>query len=161
VEFLERLEFDAPPQDVWAMMLEEDYLRRCSVDLGATRVGVAVTELTSSVTMRIPTPWALRPLVGLEIEVYQQYAWSEPRPDGSRRGAMRISARRSPIVLAGSFHLLPTPQGTVIDYVLDLTAMLPMHETRIAPAIEPTFRHGFTVYEHNGHDYLARSVRKP
>lgn len=144
-------DYAATPQEVFAMLADEDFQARKCAATGALRHSVSVStqgERTVIVSHRdLPTqdfPDFVRSLVGATLAVVETQDWGPPGPDGARQGRLTVDIVGAPIDLAGTLSLAPDGRGSVESIDGDLKARIPLIGGKIeqaaAPAIESAIR---------------------
>jgi hypothetical protein len=134
--------FPAAVDTVFAMLSDEDYVRRKAEAMGALEHDVTVEPLASGGarirllrTLPSVVPDFVRPLVGETIDVVQTEDWHGARPDGSRLGEMRAQISNAPVSLSGGMSLLPTNDGTIHRLDATIKARIPFVGGRIEQGI--------------------------
>jgi hypothetical protein len=156
------IDYAATPQEVFAMLADEDFqARKCAAN-GARRHVVSIEsedELTTIVSTRdLPTddlPSFVRSIVGDTLTVTETQEWGPPGTDGTRSGRLTVNIVGAPIDLAGTLLLAPGGQGSVETVEGDLKARLPLIGDKIEKAAAPAIQSAIRVESETGEAWLA------
>src|SRR5665648_178986 len=114
------IDYAATPQDVFAMLADEEFQNRKCAATGARRHMVSVRaqgERTIIVSTRdLPAddfPHFVRSMVGDTLTVTETQDWGTPGTDGARKGRLTVDIAGAPIDLAGNLSLAPGGRGAV------------------------------------------------
>jgi len=162
MELRETLEYDAPPERVFAMLCdpafrnrvcEEQRAIRHSVDIQPDSEGARV-EVVRVLPARVPD--LVKSMVGETIETHQQERWGPAGADDSRRADMQVQIKGQPATVTGEVRLEPSGSGTRQTVLADVRVKIPFVGKRIEPEIAKAIRAGITVEHRLGVAYLAR-----
>ncbi len=155
--------YTARPEQVFAMLCDEDFQRRKCQATGAVSFEVSVTvrgERTVIRTRRtMPTasfPDFVKSMVGATLPLTQTDDWGPAAADGSRQGTMSVEVSGAPIGMTGALTLAPTRAGTVQRIDCDLRARVPLFGARIEKAAAPAIQAGIAVERQTGQAWLQR-----
>ncbi|WP_062463411.1 DUF2505 domain-containing protein [Demequina soli] len=139
--------FDAPLEDVWAMMTDRGFAHARAVAMGTETAEVDVDEPADGsrvVVLRadVPTssiPPEIRSLVGRSLAVTYTEAW-EPPTEADRVGTFAVEIAGAPGHVAGAIGLTADGEATDLLATGDVTAHVPligsMVERAVASAVE-------------------------
>jgi hypothetical protein len=157
----DEIDYAASPEQVFAMLSDEDFQRRKCQATGALSSQVSVTvngERTVIRTRRtMPTatfPDFVKSMVGDTLPLIQTDDWGPPAADGSRQGTLTVEVSGAPLGVTGTLALKPRGAGTVEHIECDLKARVPLFGSRIESAAVPAIRAGITVEQHTGQVWL-------
>ncbi|REF37573.1 uncharacterized protein DUF2505 [Thermasporomyces composti] len=153
--------YPADPTAVYAMLTDEDFLRRRAQAAHALRHDVKVEPTGGGHRTRLhqflpaEVPDFVRKLVGDEIELTEVIAWEAAEPDGSRRAEVRVDVASAPVTLRGTIRLVPDSAGTRQILDAELKASVPLIGKKIEEAAAPAVAAGLTGMEELGRQWLA------
>ena len=144
-------DYPATPQEVFAMLADEDFQARKCLATGALGHSVSVRaqgDRTVIVSSRdLPTdnfPDFVKSFVGATLAVTETQDWGPADPNGARQGRLTVDLDGVPMDLAGTLSLAPAGRGSVESVDGDLKARIPLLGGKIeraaAPAIESAMR---------------------
>jgi uncharacterized protein YndB with AHSA1/START domain len=157
------IDYASTPQEVFAMLADEDFqARKCAAN-GARHHTVSIRaqgERTIIVTTRdLPTdglPQFVRSMVGDTLAVTETQDWGPPDADRARSGTLTVHIADAPIDLAGTLSLAPGGEGSVETVEGDLTARIPLIGDKIEKAAAPAIQSAIRVESETGKAWLAR-----
>lgn len=115
------LNYDAPPDQVFDMLLDEDFLARKASATGALSHQAAVSTLGDAVRIRLhrvlppAVPDFARPFVGDTLDVVQVDEWGSAAADGSRSGTFTAEIKGVPASIRGTLRLTPRGVGGTVE----------------------------------------------
>ena len=155
-------DYAATPQEVFAMLADEEFQARKCAATGALRHSVSVSsqgERTVIVSHRdLPTqdfPDFVRSLVGATLAVVETQDWGPPDPDGARQGRLTVDIVGAPIDLVGTLVLAPDGRGSVESIEGDLKARIPLIGAKIEQAAAPAIESAIRVEKETGQAWLG------
>lgn len=158
----ERYELPAPPDEVFQMLTDEDFVTRKCAAQHAIRHSAQVHRRGDTAKVvahrELPTggfPDFAKALVGHTIHVTETVEWSAPRPDGSRTGRLTVHMGAAPIGVHGTITLAPGGAGSVVTYDGDLKARVPFIGGRVENAAKPTLIAGIRKERETGDVWLT------
>ncbi len=156
-----QLRFDADPADVFAMLVDEDFIARKVRAANAIGHNVKVTRADDQVTIRLlrqmppDVPDFLRRLVGRTIDLDQTDVWRPAAPDGSRHGTIAIDMVGKPVTLRGTMRLHRDGGVTVTTVNAKIKASVPLMGGKIEDAIHGGLLEAAKREEEVGRAWLA------
>lgn len=161
MELREVLEYDAPPDRVFAMLCDSRWREQVCKEQRAVGWNVAVRSLDSgganvSVTRTLPArvPDLVKSMVGQTIETAQTEQWGPAAADGSRRADFDVQVKGQPATVTGEVRLEPNGVATRQTVVCDVRVQIPFVGKRIEPEIAKAIRAGIIVEHRLGAAYL-------
>ncbi|MEI2731566.1 MAG: DUF2505 domain-containing protein [Dermatophilaceae bacterium] len=158
----ERYELPAPPDKVFAMLTDEEFVaRKCAAQHAIRHSGTVHRHGDGAKVVahrELPTggfPDFAKALVGHTIHVTETVEWSPARSDGTRTGKLTVHMGAAPIGVHGTITLAPGGAGSVITYSGDLKARVPFIGGRVENAAKPTLVAGIHKERDTGADWLA------
>jgi hypothetical protein len=162
MEISATFEYAATPDEVFAMLANEDFQARKCVATGALSHSVSISQQgdrTVIVSSReLPTdgfPDFVKSLVGATLAVTETQDWGPADPAGRRLGSLTVHIAGAPIDLAGILSLAPDAQGSVESVDGDLKARIPLIGGKIEKAAAPTIESAIRVERETGQAWLA------
>lgn len=160
------IRYDASPEQVAAMLADEDFVEAKCVAMGALKHTVLVEgdargAFTVTYSRTMPTndfPEAARRFVGDTVVIRQVDDWREPDADGSREGTLSVEITGAPVRLSGTQRLSPEGAGTVQAVDGDLKASVPIVGGKLEKAAEPALRAAMRTENRTGREWLARTA---
>ena len=157
------IEFAAPPQEVFAMLADEEFQNRKCVATGALRHTVSITaqdDRTIIVSTRnMPSdgfPHFVRSMVGETLAVTETQDWGQPGADGVRHGRLTVAIAGAPVALSAALSLTPGGEGCVETIEGDLKASIPLIGPKIEQAAAPAIQGAIRVESKTGKAWLER-----
>jgi uncharacterized protein YndB with AHSA1/START domain len=135
------LTYDAPPDQVFAMLTDDEFVARKARATGALSYVVDITDDGHRVTVELrrvmppKVPDYVRRLVGDTVDVDQIDVW-EPAQDGTRKGTFTARISGAPVSMSGTLSLEPAPGGHAVE-VLDahVNASIPFLGGKVEKAV--------------------------
>lgn len=153
--------YAADPEAVFAMLVDEAFLRRRAEASHALSHDVDVTHsasgTTSTVRQSLPAevPDFLRKFVGTTVELTETITWAPPSADRSRTGTLVVEVANAPVTLKGTITLSLGGGGTQQVVDAELKASVPLVGRKIEEAAQPAVIAGIDGMEELGHDWLS------
>lgn len=152
-------QFAAPPDRVYAMSIDPEFLATACRDLAALEHSVSVEPngdgAVTRVSMEAETIPALAKLAGATITVGQEMSWGPAAADGSRQARVLIKVAGLPVLLDATARLAPTASGSVIDYAGDFTVNVPLVGGLLEKQAAPFVTETLDVQQRSGNHWLA------
>lgn len=161
MQLRETIEYDAPPEQVFAMLCdkawrehvcEATHALRWNVTIEAGDGGATVTVVRE---VRAEVPVAVRAMVGETIEIVATETWGLAAADGSRTADVRVQVSRQPAGMTGQLRLEPAGGGSRETLVGDVKVNIPFLGKTIEPEIAKAIRAALVVEGTAGRAYLA------
>jgi len=161
MDLREVLDYDAPPERVFAMLCDSGWRERVCQESRALRWDVRVVTTGNAATVTVVrvlparVPDVVKSMVGETIETVQTERWGPPGADGSRRGDFHVQVKGQPATVTGEVRLQPNGGGTRQTLAGDVRVKIPFIGKRIEPEIAKALRAGIGVEHRLGATYLA------
>jgi hypothetical protein len=156
------IDYSATPDEVFAMLIDEDFQNRKCVATGATSHTVDITasqDRTIIVCHRsMPAdefPSFVKSMIGESLSVTETQDWGPPGHDGDREGKLTVAMGGAPIQLDGSISLAQGGHGSLETIEADLKARIPMIGNKIEQAAAPAIQSAIRVESETGEAWLA------
>ncbi len=161
MELRETLEYQAPPERVYAMLVDRGFRERVCAEQGALHWEVSVAsegagtrvEVVRVLPARVPD--LVKRMVGETIETVQTERWGPSASDGARRASLFVQVRGQPATVTGELGLEPVGAGTQQHVVADVRVKIPFVGGRIEPEIASAIRAGIAVEHRLATAHLA------
>ena len=156
------IEYAATPQEVFAMLADQDFQTAKAKATGALEHDVSVTTkgdrtvITSKRTM--PTdefPDFVKGMVGDRLPVTETHEWGPAAGDGSRRGTITVAVGSLPVGLHGTLALGPGGEGTTQAVDGELKARIPLIGGKVEKAAAPAIEAAIDIERTTGRAWLA------
>jgi hypothetical protein len=167
MDFRYVMRLEASPDDVFALMLDEKYLReRCAAG-GGTDCAISTRQLPDggalvSVRRRVPARMsAFRGRVGAgHVTVRHTETWSARQADGARTGRFAGEVEGMPGSLAGRLSI--AREGDATSYALNgiIDVPVPFVGERLARAVATELTRGLALEEAFTHEWLAAHLQR-
>ena len=124
--------FPAPPDAVWQMLTDVEYIRTKGLRSGSLEVNPDVelrdgeTIIISRRKMPAKMPAFMKKFVGEVLILNETQKWGAAQPDGSRTGSFVIDFGGQPMAFHGTLELRPNGPGTAVVTDGDLRSPLPV-----------------------------------
>jgi hypothetical protein len=151
-----RLEFAAPPADVFTMLTDEKYLDEVCRATDSTSYDVDVSGSTTRTTRAFPAPAAVARFTGSELTVTEETTWGEASADGQRSGELQMNVQGQPVSMRGRLQLATGGRGTVVELTGDLKVAIPLLGKKLEQSTAPVVLAGFQRQQEVGERWLAR-----
>ncbi|MDQ3424563.1 MAG: DUF2505 domain-containing protein [Actinomycetota bacterium] len=114
------LTYDAPPDEVFAMLCDQDFRETVCAATQATSYDVTVDVVGDGVRVRVhrvmplpsDVPDMARKLVGDSIEIVHTEEWGPAQADGSRTARLRVEVPGKPVTMPGTIVLAARGTGS-------------------------------------------------
>ncbi len=124
--------FPAPPQEVWMMLADPEYISTKGLRSGSLEVNPEVaphgeeTLLVSRRRLPAKIPAFMKRFVGEELVLNETQRWGPAGPDGSRDGTFVIDFGGQPMAFRGELSLRPSGDGAELTTDGALKASVPL-----------------------------------
>jgi hypothetical protein len=163
VKFTADISYDAPPKDVYAMLVDPTFQDDVCRATGALEHTVDVREAgdgaTITTTRVLPAdglPDFVRTFVGSRLEVRRVDEWSAADAEAGRHGSVVVEISGTPVRLTGTLRLAAQDGGSVEHVVGDLKASVPLLGGKVERAAEPAIRAAIAKEQEIGTEWLGR-----
>src|SRR5450631_703222 len=157
------IDYSATPDEVFAMLADEDFQNHKCLATGARRHTVSITEHDNRTiilsTRDMPSdsfPSFVKSMVGDTLAVTETQDWGPPGTDGVRHGKLSVEIASAPVALHGTLSLTSGGEGCVETIESDLKASIPLIGGKIEQAAAPAIRSAIRVESENGKAWLER-----
>ena len=150
-----RLDFAAPPSDVYAMMLDKGFQEEVCVASESISYDVSVTESTTSTSRTLESPASAARFTGPELTIKEHVDWGDAAADGARTGALTMTVLGQPVSLKGELRLRPGGRGTTVDLQGQLKVAIPLLGRKLEQAAAPAVMAGFRTQQSVGDRWLT------
>ena len=129
--------YDAAPEDVFAMLSDDEFIVHKSLRSGSLEVDATVEEDPETVTihnrrvMPAKVPGFVKRFLGDTIPMAEKQEWGPEHTDGSRHGQFWVEFDGQPLHFAGTVALRPEGDGTAVQTVGDIKCTVPFVGGRI------------------------------
>jgi uncharacterized protein YndB with AHSA1/START domain len=151
-----RLEFAAPPADVYAMLTDKGYLEEVCVASHSISYEASVDGNVTRTSRGLPAPESAARFTGPVLTVLDETTWGEARADGSRNADVRLSVKGQPVTMRATMALTPGGRGTQVDLTGELKVNIPLFGKKMEQASAPAVLAGFRKQQEVGDDWLSR-----
>jgi len=156
------IDYAATPQEVFAMLSDEEFQNSKCLATGARRHSVSISardDHTLIVSSRdMPSddfPAFVKSMVGETLSVTETQDWGPAGADGVRHGKLTVDIAGAPIALAGTLSLTLSGQGSLETIDADLKASIPILGNKIEQAAAPAIKSAIRVESETGQAWLA------
>jgi len=156
------IDYAATPDEVFAMLADEEFQIRKCIATGARRHTVSIStqgDRTLIISTRdMPSddfPSFARSMVGDTLAVTETQDWGMPGADGVRHGRLTVDIAGAPIDLDGTLSLAPGDKGSVETVEGGLKARIPILGAKIEQAAAPAIESAIRVESETGSAWLA------
>ena len=149
-----RHEYPAPPDEIFAMMTDPDWLIMVVERVGAQSHHVTTTGDLIGVHAEVPAPDQVKAFTGATLAIDQQYTWA--RVEQGYDAHLAVTVERMPGGLDGQGSLRPTQLGTLVHYVGEVAVKVPLVGGRLEKAAAPHISRILQVQFDAGEEWLAR-----
>lgn len=124
--------FAAPPDQVWQMLTDPEYITTKGMRSGSLEVSPEVSAQADETLIisrrKLPAnlPRFMRRFVGDEVVLHETQKWDGVAEDGSRSGSFVIDFGGQPMAFRGNLQLQPAGDGTDLSTEGTLKASIPM-----------------------------------
>ena len=151
-----RLEFAAPPADVYAMLTNQGYLEEVCVASRSISYEASVDGNVTRTSRGLPAPESAARFTGPVLTVLDETTWGAAEADGSRTADVRLSVKGQPVTMRAAMRLVPSGVGTEITLTGELKVNIPLFGKKMEQASAPAVLAGFRTQQQVGNDWLSR-----
>lgn len=148
--------YNGTPEQVVALMQNEEFISDVAQHAGATSHDVAIEGDITKLRMTLPVPGDVAKFVGGTVDLTQTFDWSGPQADGSYLGKVDVDVKGFPITVAATAALRPTAGGTAGEYSGDLKVRIPLVGGKVEKMVAPFIKQAFEGIERRAQDWLSR-----
>jgi Protein of unknown function (DUF2505) len=152
------LDFAAPPDEVYAMMIDQRYLEEVCVASDSISHHVSAAGSTTQTSRTLPAPASAARFTGPQLTVNEEVVWGELAPDGSRSGTVTTTVLGQPVTFKGGIRLSPGGRGSVVDVRGDLKVAIPLLGRKLEESAAPAVMAGYRTQQEVGDRWLAGST---
>ncbi len=162
MELVRSYHFDASPDEVYDMFVDEEFVQARLTQTGALTSTIKITAEGSGVRIKthrdlppqVPD-WA-RKFVGETISLDEVERWQAPGPDGSRDGTIFVEITGAPVQVDATSRLAAGPTGgTEYTVTGTITASVPLFGKKIQEAAAPAITAALDKEADVGRRWLA------
>jgi hypothetical protein len=157
------IDYAATPDEVFAMLADEDFQNHKCAATGARRHTVSISvhnDRTIILSTRdMPSdgfPPFVKGMVGETLAVTETQDWGPLGADGVRHGRLTVEIAGAPVALDGALSLAVGGEGCVETIEGDLKARIPLLGSKIEQAAAPAIRGAIRVESRTGQAWLER-----
>lgn len=151
-----RLEFAAPPTDVYAMLTDKAYLEEVCVACHSLSYEASVDANVTRTSRGLPAPDVAARFTGPVLTVLDETTWNDAQADGSRTAQVRLTVQGQPVGMRATMNLTPGGRGTLVNLVGELKVNIPLFGKKMEQASAPAVLAGFAKQQEVGDDWLSR-----
>jgi hypothetical protein len=151
-----RLEFPAPPDQVFAMLIDQAYLEEVCVASHSLAYEASVAGNTTWTSRTLAAPSAAARFTGPELFIDDETTWGERQADGSRTADVRLTVRKQPVTFTATMRLVSSGPGSVVDLTGALKVAIPLVGKKFEQSTAPAVLAGFATQQQVGNDWLSR-----
>ncbi len=151
-----RLEFSAPPADVYAMMTDRAYLEEVCVASESLSFDASVDGNVTHTSRTFPAPANVARFTGPTLTVKDDTTWSAAAADGLRTADVRLTVLGQPVKMSATMRLTPGGQGSVVVLDGELKVAIPLIGKKMEQASAPAVLAGFRTQQQVGDAWLSR-----
>lgn len=152
-----RMEFAAPPEQVFALMLDQGFLEAVCQASGSLSYDVSIEGLATRTSRTLAAPESAARYTGAQLTIVEDVGWTDARPDGVRTGVVKMTVAGQPVNFNGEMRLAAGGPGTVADLTGELKVAVPLLGRKIEQSAAPAVLAGFRTQQQVGSDWLARA----
>ena len=152
------LDFAAPPDEVYAMMIDQRYLEEVCVASDSISYHVSAAGSRTQTSRTMPAPESAARFTGPQLTVNEEVVWGELSPDGSRSATVTSTVLRQPVTFKGGIRLSPGGRGSVVDVRGDLKVAIPLLGRKLEESAAPAVMAGYRTQQQVGDRWLASSA---
>jgi uncharacterized protein DUF2505 len=151
-----RLDFDATPHAVYAMMTNQAYLEEVCVASESLSYDASVNGSSTRTSRTMPSPESAARFTGPQLTVVEEVQWGEAGSDGARTGTLTMTVLGQPVRLSGTLQLGPGGRGTTVELTGELKVAIPLLGRKMEESAAPAVLAGFRTQQRVGDGWLAR-----
>jgi len=154
------LVYDHPPADVFAMFVDEDYVRARAEATGGSDIEAEVREtgdtieITNARSVVAEVPSFAQNMVGESIRISETHVWG-PEADGRREGTFEATFSGVPVILRGRLRLVPDGAGAVATLEGQIKATVPLVGRKIEHLVHDQVAAALVIEQELGASWLA------
>ena len=156
MDITSRLEFSAPPADVYAMMTDKAYLEEVCVASQSLSYDATVDRNVTHTSRNLPAPDSAARFTGPTLTVKDDTTWGEAAADGSRTADVRLTVLGQPVNMKATMKLSPGGRGSVVELDGELKVAIPLLGKKLEQAAAPAVLAGFRTQQQVGDEWLSR-----
>ena len=149
------LDFAATPEEVYAMMLDRQFLEEVCVASQSIRYDVSVDGTSTKASRTLPAPESAARFTGPELTVVEQVQWADAAGDGTRPGTLTMTVPGQPVRLSGQLQIAPGGRGTTVTLTGELKVNVPLLGRKLEESAAPAVLAGFGTQQEVGDRWLA------
>ncbi|HEY5247217.1 MAG TPA: DUF2505 domain-containing protein [Dermatophilaceae bacterium] len=157
------IDYAATPDEVFAMLVDEDFQNHKCAATGALRHTVSISERegrTLVVSIRdMPShgfPAFVKTMVGATLAVTETQDWGPADAEGSRYGTLTVAIAGAPVRLEATLALTPGGEGSLENIEGNLKAAIPLLGGKVEQAAAPAIWGAIRVEGRTGKAWLER-----
>jgi hypothetical protein len=160
MEITGHLVYERPPADVFAMLVDEDYVRARAEATGGTDVEAAVrgvddtVEVTNARSVPADVPAFARSMVGDSIRIAETHIWG-PDADGHREGTFEATFGTVPVSVRGRLRLVPDGAGSTVLLEGHIKASVPLVGRKVEQLVHDQVAAALVIEQELGSSWLA------
>jgi uncharacterized protein YndB with AHSA1/START domain len=158
MDITSRLEFAAPPAQVYAMLTDQAYLEEVCVASHSVAYSASVEGNVTRTERTLPAPESAARFTGPHLVVHDETTWGPDQGDGSRRAEIRLTVAGQPVSMNATMSLAPDGSRSVVTLTGDLKAAIPLLGRKIEQSAAPAVMAGFRTQQQVGNDWLNRNA---
>ena len=151
-----RLEFAAPPAEVYAMLTDQAYLEQVCVASHSLSYEASVDGNRTHTSRTLSAPESTARFTGATLTVNDDTTWGPAQPDGSRTADVRLTVQGQPVTLKAEMRLTPGGRGSEILLAGELKVAIPLIGKKIEQSAAPAVLAGFRTQQQVGDAWLSR-----
>lgn len=161
-KFNGKLQFNADPATVYAMVTDQKYVVEKNERTGGQNVSAKVEKDGDDITIvanrELPAeiPGYAKKFVGEKISTEQTDRWTGPNDDGSYNGTMDVTFGKAPLVVKGTFRIEAAGDGSTLDVNAEAKASVPFVSGKLEGVVAEQFQRAVRKEEEVGNDWLSR-----
>jgi uncharacterized protein YndB with AHSA1/START domain len=151
-----RLEFAAPPAEVYTMLTDKAYLEEVCVASQSVTYDVSVEGNVSHTSRTLRAPENVARFTGENLTVNDETTWGAGQADGSRTADVRLTILGQPVNLKAIMRLTPGGKGSVVELSGQLRVAIPLLGRKLEQSAAPAVLAGYRTQQQVGDRWLAR-----
>jgi uncharacterized protein DUF2505 len=155
-------DYPVSPEQVFAMLTDEDFQGQKCVATGASSHDVSVASTGGRTVVTVKRQMSTEGLdlpsfinLGSTLPIEEVYDWGPASGDGSRSGTIRVSLAGLPLQLNGALALAPAGSGTAQTTDADLKCPVPFFGSKVEEMAAPAIRSALEVEARVGKEWLS------
>jgi uncharacterized protein YndB with AHSA1/START domain len=151
-----RLEFAAPPEQVFAMLTDKAYLEEVCVASESLDYTASVEGNVTRTSRTLAAPDSAARFTGPRLTVNDETSWGPAGADGSRTAQVLLSVVGQPVTMKATMQLAPGGTGSVVDLAGELKVAIPFIGKKLEQSSAPAVLAGFRTQQKVGNAWLSR-----